>query len=101
MDVFGKRTNPPVKPWETRAPAAPVTVAAGSGRPASHAATKRAILIALAAAIDRAGIGPLDRETAREEIRDLASEIIASKSIVMSIVEQEDLLDDICNDVFC
>ncbi len=36
---------------------------------------------------------------AREEIRDIVNEIIAIKNIVMSISEQEDLLDDICNDV--
>ena len=36
---------------------------------------------------------------AREEIRDIVNEIIAIKNIVMSIAEQEELLDDICNDV--
>jgi hypothetical protein len=39
------------------------------------------------------------RESAREEIRDIVNEIIAIKNVVMSIAEQEDLLDDICNDV--
>jgi pilus assembly protein CpaF len=97
--MFGKRTNPPVQFPEARA--VPPTAAAGSSSPASYDGTKRAILVALAEAIVAAGTGPLDVETAREEIRDLASEIIASKSIVMSIAEQEDLLDDICNDVFC
>ena len=38
-------------------------------------------------------------KSAREEIRDIVNEIIAIKSIVMSIAEQEELLDDICNDV--
>ncbi len=37
--------------------------------------------------------------SAREEIRDIVNEIIAIKNIVMSIAEQEELLDDICNDV--
>ena len=41
----------------------------------------------------------MDQEAAREEIRDIVAEIIALKSIVMSISEQEDLLEDICNDV--
>src|ERR1044071_5148380 len=41
----------------------------------------------------------MDQEAAREEIRDIVAEIIALKSIVMSIAEQEDLLEDICNDV--
>ena len=41
----------------------------------------------------------LDAENAREEIRDIVNEIIAIKNVVMSISEQEDLLEDICNDV--
>ncbi len=39
------------------------------------------------------------RRRAREEIRDIVAEIIALKNVVMSISEQEDLLEDICNDV--
>ncbi len=81
-------------------PAVSPTAAVVSRRRALDGAVKRAILVALAEAIEAAGIGPLDAESAREEIRDLAGEIIASKNIVMSIAEQEDLLDDICNDVF-
>ena len=99
--MFGKRTNPPVISREAEASAIAPAVAAGLGRPGSHRAIKCTILVALAEAIETTGIGPFDAETAREEIRDLASEIIASKNIVMSIAEQEDLLDDICNDVFC
>ncbi len=41
----------------------------------------------------------MDQDAAREEIRDIVAEIIALKSIIMSISEQEDLLEDICNDV--
>jgi pilus assembly protein CpaF len=99
--MFGKRTNPPVISREAEASAFPPAAAAGLGRPDSYRAIKCTILVALAEAIETTGIGPFDAETAREEIRDLASEIIASKNIVMSIAEQEDLLDDICNDVFC
>ncbi len=36
---------------------------------------------------------------AREEIRDIVREIVAIKNVVMSIAEQEELLEDICNDV--
>ncbi len=36
---------------------------------------------------------------AREEIRDIVSEIISIKNVVMSIAEQEGFLEDICNDV--
>ena len=54
---------------------------------------------ALIEAIDLAQLAKLDSESAREEIRDIVNEIIAIKNIVMSIAEQEELLDDICNDV--
>src|SRR5690606_36082878 len=37
--------------------------------------------------------------SAREAFRVIVAEIIARRSIVMSISEQEDLLEDICNDV--
>ena len=42
---------------------------------------------------------PARPESAREEIRDIVNEIIALKNVVMSIAEQEELLEDICNDV--
>ena len=54
---------------------------------------------ALIDAIDLAQLATLDGEAAREEIRDIVNEIIALKNVVMSIAEQEDLLEDICNDV--
>ncbi len=54
---------------------------------------------ALIEAIDLAQLARLDADSAREEIRDIVNEIIAIKNIVMSISEQEELLDDICNDV--
>jgi len=60
---------------------------------------KGTIFGALIEAIDLAQLAKLDSESAREEIRDIINEIIAIKNIVMSIAEQEELLDDICNDV--
>ena len=50
-------------------------------------------------AIDLAALSKLDPESAREEIRDIVHEIVTIKNLVLSIAEQEDLLDDICNDV--
>ncbi|MET0259023.1 MAG: CpaF family protein, partial [Methylobacterium sp.] len=44
-------------------------------------------------------LGQLDRDGARDEIRDIVNEIITLKDVVMSIAEQEELLEDICNDV--
>ena len=60
---------------------------------------KGTIFGALIEAIDLAQLARLDADSAREEIRDIVNEIIAIKNIVMSISEQEELLDDICNDV--
>ncbi|GJD93682.1 CpaF family protein [Methylobacterium iners] len=61
--------------------------------------TKSMIFGALIEAIDLPQLARLDAESAREEIRDIVSEIIGLKNIVLSIAEQEELLDDICNDV--
>ena len=61
--------------------------------------TKSMIFGALIEAIDLAQLSRLEPESAREEIRDIVSEIIGLKNIVLSIAEQEELLDDICNDV--
>ena len=68
-------------------------------RSESYYDTKSAIFSALIEAIDLAQLARLDADSAREEIRDIVNEIISLKSLVMSISEQEELLDDICNDV--
>ena len=62
-------------------------------------ATKMTIFNALIDTIDLSQLAQLDAESAREEIRDIVVEIISIKNVVMSISEQEQLLDDICNDV--
>src|SRR5580693_5221391 len=61
--------------------------------------TKSMIFGALVEAIDLSQLSRLDAENAREEIRDIVHEIVAIKNVAMSIGEQEDLVDDICNDV--
>ncbi|MEM8686554.1 MAG: CpaF family protein [Pseudomonadota bacterium] len=60
---------------------------------------KTTIFNALIDAIDLTQLSQLDRDAARDEIRDIVNEIIALKDVVMSIAEQEELLEDICNDV--
>jgi pilus assembly protein CpaF len=60
---------------------------------------KTTVFNALIDTIDLTQLAKLDSEAAREEIRDIVSEIIQIKSVVMSIAEQEELLEDICNDV--
>lgn len=65
----------------------------------SYYDVKSSIFSALIETIDLSQLAKLDIETAREEIRDIVGDIISLKAVVMSISEQEELLDDICNDV--
>ena len=81
----------------TPAPAAPIVI--DKGKSEDYYKTKALIFSALIEAIDLSQLSKLDAENAREEIRDIVNEIIKVKSYVMSIAEQEELLDDICNDV--
>jgi len=70
-----------------------------NGRDKNYFQTKSSIFSALIDSIDLSQLAAMDQDSAREEIRDIVAEIIALKNFVMSISEQEDLLDDICNDV--
>jgi pilus assembly protein CpaF len=88
-------SSPPLAPVRA-APPPPVVEARRSD---TYYQVKATIFGALIEAIDLAQLAKLDGESAREEIRDIVNEIIAIKNIVMSIAEQEELLDDICNDV--
>jgi pilus assembly protein CpaF len=85
---------PPLPPMRTPPPAPTET-----RRSESYYETKSQIFSALIEAIDLAQLARLDPDSAREEIRDIVNEIIALKNLVMSIAEQEELLEDICNDV--
>jgi pilus assembly protein CpaF len=113
--MFGKRATfgvPPASPAPA-APRAPEPIAPAANEPSSasrmaqpvagksedYYQTKSTIFSALIEAIDLSQLSKLDSEAAREEIRDIVNEIIALKNVVMSISEQEELLDDICNDV--
>lgn len=117
--MFGKRTNvgdnavgtpvaasPMGSPKSTPNPqtastkTSPLASAeAKSKKSDEYYATKSVIFSALIEAIDLAQLSKLEAENAREEIRDIVNEIIAIKNVVMSIAEQEELLEDICNDV--
>ncbi|MFO1136262.1 MAG: CpaF family protein [Rhodoblastus sp.] len=78
-------------------PSAPMPVE--TRRSDEYYITKSMIFGALIEAIDLAQLSKLEPEAAREEIRDIVNEIISIKNVVMSISEQEELLEDICNDV--
>jgi pilus assembly protein CpaF len=82
-----------------RLAAQPPAMATDTRHSETYYETKGTIFGALIEAIDLAQLARLDADAAREEIRDIVNEIIAIKNIVMSISEQEELLDDICNDV--
>ena len=82
----------------TRLPSQPPPVVEAR-RSEAYYEVKGTIFSALIEAIDLAQLARLDADSAREEIRDIVNEIIAIKNVVMSIAEQEELLDDICNDV--
>ncbi|ODT83205.1 MAG: protein kinase [Pelagibacterium sp. SCN 64-44] len=100
---------PPRRPAETDPMAArlrgadegvvDVRAPADAARDKEYFHTKSAIFNALIDSIDLSQLATMESQAAREEIRDIVAEIIALKSIIMSISEQEDLLEDICNDV--
>jgi pilus assembly protein CpaF len=91
------REAPPPEPPRPARPAAPVTPAVR--RSENFYDVKTTVFSALIDTIDLSQLARLDTESAREEIRDIVNDIIALKNIAMSIAEQEDLLEDICNDV--
>jgi pilus assembly protein CpaF len=104
------KSAPKAAPKKTAAAEPPLPGRPGSPpRPASGGSAvrrsenfydvKSTVFSALIDTIDLSQLARLDTESAREEIRDIVNDIIALKNIVMSIAEQEDLLEDICNDV--
>ena len=107
--MFGKRAgfgtaNTPTATVETPkevrvAPQESSAPAPEKRRTEEYYLTKGMIFGALIEAIDLAQLSKLDADSAREEIRDIVNEIVSIKNVVMSISEQEELLDDICNDV--
>ena len=89
------------KPTAVAAPAKamPPKAKANDQRSESYYQIKTTIFNALIDTIDLTQLAQLDAESAREEIRDIVNEILSIKNVVMSISEQEALLQDICNDV--
>ncbi|MEY4783212.1 MAG: hypothetical protein RIR41_1147, partial [Pseudomonadota bacterium] len=85
------KTAPPPPPKEK--------VAAIDNRSDEYYRTKTEVFNALIDTIDLSQLAQLDQESAREEIRDIVIEIVSIKNVVMSVAEQETLLEDICNDV--
>src|SRR5271170_1341869 len=109
--MFGKRAGASGQPVGSHVAAASTITEPAKSQPVAsppvqserrsetYFQTKSLIFGALIEAIDLAALSKLDPESAREEIRDIVHEIVTIKNLVLSIAEQEDLLDDICNDV--
>lgn len=112
--MFGKRTGIESSAERRLEPAKTLLTATPSGdakgeaesqvnterkRSDDYYSNKSTIFGALVEAIDMAQLARLDPLNARKEIREIVKEIISIKSFVMSIAEQEEMLDDICNDV--
>jgi len=99
------RREAPKPMTSTPAPAAqarpkpPAPVAAAPQRSDQYYQTKSMIFGAMIESIDLSQLAKLDADSARDELRDVITEILALKNVAMSIAEQEDMLDDICNDV--
>ncbi|MGB7431300.1 MAG: CpaF family protein [Ahrensia sp.] len=74
-------------------------VKARKSRDTGYYTTKTEVFAALIETIDLSQLAKLDADSARDEIRDIVNDIIAIKNYALSISEQEELLDDICNDV--
>ncbi|MDQ2633417.1 MAG: CpaF family protein [Pseudomonadota bacterium] len=95
---------PPAAPPLARRPVEPPPLAAeprklSRERSDNYYDTKSQVFSALIDTIDLSQLAKLDSDSAREEIRDIVNDIIAIKNFAMSIAEQEELLEDICNDV--
>ena len=103
--IFG---SPRADILEQRPEAAPISRGAaaksehkpvGRARSGDYYDVKNTVFNALIDTIDLTQLSKLEPDAAREEIREIVSEIVAIKNVVMSIAEQEELLQDICNDV--
>ena len=97
-----KPAPPPPKSSSSKIAAPPPPkekIAAIDNRSDEYYRTKTEVFNALIDTIDLSQLAQLDQESAREEIRDIVIEIVSIKNVVMSVAEQETLLEDICNDV--
>jgi pilus assembly protein CpaF len=86
-------------PLQAVRPKPPAPVQAAPTRSDHYYQTKSTVFGAMIESIDLSQLAKLDADSARDELRDVITEILALKNVAMSIAEQEDMLDDICNDV--
>jgi pilus assembly protein CpaF len=87
-----------------RLTSAPPAQSAPAGQPAArkdeqYYALKTQVFAALIEAIDVSQLAKMGAQESREAIEDIVKDIVTAKKVVMSIAEQDALLQDICNDV--
>ena len=99
QDVAPAPAPPPEKKKPEKPPAPAASSQPKGKKTEEYYDVKTQIFGALIDTIDLSQLARMDTEQAREEIRDIVNDIITVKNVVMSISEQEELLDDICNDV--
>lgn len=61
---------------------------------------KEVIFEALVDAIDLSRLSQMEVDTAKRELRAVVSDIINIKNMVLSVTEQDDIVNDICSDIF-
>lgn len=100
-------TSPSAHRSETASPL-PKAGIIGADAPGSHQTSRKTdeyytlkaqVFGALIDAIDVTQLSKLDSEQSREAIGDIVKDIVTARKLVMSIAEQDELLQDICNDV--
>lgn len=79
------------EPAETRQPSA--------RKSDEYYALKTQVFAALIEAIDVTQLGTMNPEQARHAIGEIVNDIVTAKKVVISIAEEDVLLQDICNDV--
>ncbi|WP_246529538.1 CpaF family protein [Microvirga zambiensis] len=75
------------------------TAASSSRKSDKYYEVKNQVFAALIETIDVAQLSRMDTDHARDAIGEIVNDIITAKKILMSISEQNELLQDICNDV--
>jgi pilus assembly protein CpaF len=99
-EVLSEPTAPREKKLQNVPPiTTPPPASVSADRTEEYYDTKSSVFSALIDTIDLGQLAKMETESAREEIRDIVNDIISIKNLAMSIAEQEDLLEDICNDV--
>ncbi|OHC77049.1 MAG: protein kinase [Rhodospirillales bacterium RIFCSPLOWO2_01_FULL_65_14] len=87
------------KPAKAAAPAPKAPIAMSAAAMQRLAEIKVLVFNDLLEAVDLAEISKLSPEQVREEITDMTAEIISMRGLVLTVQEQQQVVQDICNDI--